>query len=78
MHSVQELAFYIYIYVYVLITGISLYFEKQQHGNLLKQGIPCKLNREIMCSKQEKDVIKAGKTLQLEHKKFVTNTGKSL
>ena len=31
MHSVQELAFCIYIYIYVFITGISLFFEKQQH-----------------------------------------------
>jgi hypothetical protein len=31
---------------YVFITGISVFFEKQQHGNLLKQGKPCKLNRE--------------------------------
>ena len=40
--SVQELALYIYIHVYVLITGISLLFEKQQHGILQKQGKPCK------------------------------------
>jgi hypothetical protein len=48
MHSVQELALYIYIHVSFFITGISLFFEKQQHGNLLKQGKPFKLNREIM------------------------------
>ncbi len=42
MHFVQELAFYIYIYVCVFITGISLLFEKQQHGILQKQGKPCK------------------------------------
>jgi hypothetical protein len=54
MNSVQELAFYIYIYVYVFITGISLFFEKQKHGNLLKQGKPCKVNRE-------KNVKKTGK-----------------
>ena len=42
MHSVQELAFYINIHVYALITGISLFFEKQQHGILQKQGKPCK------------------------------------
>ena len=29
-------------YVYVLITGISLLFEKQQHEILRKQGKPCK------------------------------------
>ena len=29
-------------YVYVLITGISLLFEKQQHEILQKQGKPCK------------------------------------
>ena len=44
MHSIQELAFHIYIQVYGFITGISLFFEKQQHGNLIKQGKPCKLN----------------------------------
>ena len=44
MNSVQELEFYIYIHVDVLITGISLFFEKQQHGNLLKQGKPCKFH----------------------------------
>jgi hypothetical protein len=42
MHSVQELAFYFYIHVYVVITGISLLFEKQQHRILQKQGKPCK------------------------------------
>jgi hypothetical protein len=47
MHSVEELAFYIDIHVYVFITGISLFFEKQQHENLLKQGKPCKLNRDF-------------------------------
>jgi hypothetical protein len=31
-----------------------------------------------MYPKQEKGVIKAGKTLQLKHKKVFTNTGKSL
>ena len=31
-----------YIHVYVLITGISLLFEKQQHRILEKQGKPCK------------------------------------
>ena len=30
MNSVQELAFYIYIHIYAFITGISLFFEKQQ------------------------------------------------
>jgi len=40
MHSVQELAFYIYVHVYVLITGISLLFEKQEHRILQKQGNP--------------------------------------
>ena len=54
IHSEQELAFYIYIHVYVFITGISLFFEKQQHGNLLKQGKPCKFDRG-------KNVNKAGK-----------------
>jgi hypothetical protein len=62
MHSVQELAFYIYIHVYVFITGISLFFEKQQHGNLLKQGKPCKLNREKMLIKQGNNVTKTGKS----------------
>jgi hypothetical protein len=57
MHSVQELVFYIYIHVYVFITGISLFFEKQQHENLLKQGKPCKLNREKMLIKQGNNVI---------------------
>ena len=42
MQFVQELALYIYIHIYVLITGISLLFEKQQHGILEKQGKPCK------------------------------------
>ena len=42
MQFVQELALYIYIHVYVLITGISLLFEKQQHRILEKQGKPCK------------------------------------
>ena len=45
MNSVQELVFHNYIHVYVFITGISLFFEKQQHGNLLKQGKPCKFDR---------------------------------
>ena len=31
-----------YIHVYVLITGISLLFEKQQHRILEKQGKSCK------------------------------------
>jgi hypothetical protein len=38
----RELALYIYIHIYVLIIGISLLFEKQQHGILQKQGKPCK------------------------------------
>jgi hypothetical protein len=61
MHSVQKLAFYIYIHVYPFVTGISLFFEKQQHGNLLKQGKPCKLNREKMLIRQENNVTKTGK-----------------
>jgi hypothetical protein len=61
MHSVQELAFYIYIHVYDFITGFSLFFEKQQHENLLKQGKPCKLNTEKMLIKQENDLTKTGK-----------------
>jgi hypothetical protein len=61
MHSVQELASYIYICVCVFITGISLFFEKQQHGNLLKQGKPCKLNREKMLIKKGNNVTKTGK-----------------
>ena len=61
MSSVQELAFCIYIHVYVFITGISLFFEKQQHGNLLKQGKPFKLNREKMLIKQENNVTKTEK-----------------
>jgi hypothetical protein len=61
MHSVQELAFYIYIHVYVFITGISLFFEKQQHGNLLKQGKACKLNREFFLIKQGNNASKTGK-----------------
>ena len=56
MHSVQELAFCIYIYIYAFITGISLFFEKQQHGNLLKQGKPCKFDRGKMLIKQGNDV----------------------
>ena len=39
IHSVQELALHVYICVYVLITGISLFLEKQQQftktGNIL-------------------------------------------
>ena len=31
LYSVQELALCTYIYIYVFITGISLFFEKQQH-----------------------------------------------
>jgi uncharacterized membrane protein len=54
MNSVQELAFYICIHVYVFIAGISLFLEKQQRGNLLKQGKPCKFNRG-------KNVNKTGK-----------------
>jgi hypothetical protein len=61
MHSVRELAFYIYIHVYALITGISLLFEKQQHGILQKQGKPCKYNREKMFIKQGNDVTKTEK-----------------
>jgi hypothetical protein len=61
MHSVQELAFYIYIHVYIFRTGISLFFEKQQHENLLKQGKYCKLSREKMLIKQGNNVTKAGK-----------------
>ena len=61
MHSVQELAIYIYIHVYVFITGISLNFEKQQHRNLLKQGKPCKSNRENMLIKQDNNVTKTEK-----------------
>ena len=61
MHSIQELAFHIYIQVYGFITGISLFFEKQQHGNLIKQGKPCKLNREKMLIKQGNNVTKTGK-----------------
>jgi hypothetical protein len=60
MNSVQEMAFYIYIHVYVFITGISLFFEKQQHVNLLKQGKPCKFNREKMLIKQGNNVTKTG------------------
>jgi hypothetical protein len=62
MHSVQELAFYIYIHVYVFITGISLFFEKNKHGNLLKQGKFCKSNREKMLIKQGNNVTKTGKS----------------
>jgi hypothetical protein len=61
MHSLQELAFGIYIEIYVFITGISLFFEKQQHWILLKQGKPCKLNREKMLIKQGNNVTKTGK-----------------
>jgi hypothetical protein len=53
---------YIYIHVYVFITGISLFFEKQQRGNLLKQGKPCKLNREKMLIKQGNNVTKTVKS----------------
>ena len=56
MNSVQELVFHNYIHVYVFITGISLFFEKQQHGNLLKQGKPCKFDRGKMLIKQGNDV----------------------
>ena len=38
----RNIALDIYIHVYVLITGISLLFEKQQHRILEKQGKPCK------------------------------------
>jgi hypothetical protein len=61
MHSVQELPFYIYIHVYVFITGTSLFFEKQQHSNLPKQGKSCKLNREKMLGKQGNNVTKTVK-----------------
>ena len=61
MHSVQELAFCIYIYIYAFITGISLFFEKQQHQNLLKQGKSCKLNREKMLGNQGNNVTKTVK-----------------
>jgi hypothetical protein len=61
MHSVQELAFYIYICGYVFITGIFLFFEKQQLGNLLKQGKACKLNSKKMLIKQGNNVTKTGK-----------------
>ena len=61
MHSVQELTLYTYIHVYVLITGISLFFEKQQHWILLKQGKSCKLNWEKMLIKQGNNVTKTGK-----------------
>jgi hypothetical protein len=40
----------------------SLFFEKQQHGNSLKRGKPCKLNREKMLIKQENNVTKTGKS----------------
>ena len=38
----RNIALDIYIHVYVLITGISLLFEKQQHRILEKQEKPCK------------------------------------
>jgi hypothetical protein len=38
-----------------------MFIEKQQHGNLLKQGKPCKLNREEMLIKQENNVTKTEK-----------------
>ena len=38
----RNIALDIYIHVYVLITGISLLFEKQQHRILEKQGKTCK------------------------------------
>jgi hypothetical protein len=61
MHSIQGLVFHIYIHVYGFITGISLFFEKQQHGNLIKKGKACKLNREFFLSKQGNKVTKTGK-----------------
>ena len=61
MHPIQGLALLIYIHVYGFITGISLFFEKQQHGNLIKQGKPCKLNREKFLRKQGNNVAKTGK-----------------
>ena len=69
MNSVQKLAFYIYIHVYVFITGISLFFEKQQHGNLLKQGKPCKFDRG-------KNVNKTGKICNQNRKKVLLKQGK--
>jgi hypothetical protein len=61
MHSVQELAFYIYVHVYVLITGISLLFKKQQHRILQKQGKSSKSNREKKCKTQGNNVAKTRK-----------------
>ena len=51
-----------YIHVYVLITGISLLFEKQQHRILEKQGKPYKWNREKLFIKQGNDITKTEKT----------------
>ena len=39
MNSVQELVFYISIHVYVFITGISLFFEKQQIFMKIQLGV---------------------------------------
>ena len=57
----RNIALDIYIHVYVLITGISLLFEKQQHRILEKQGKPCKKNREKMFIKQENNITKTEK-----------------
>jgi hypothetical protein len=51
------------------ITEISLFFEKQQHGNLLKQGKPFKLNRE-------KDVNKTEKSCNQNREKVLLQQGK--
>ena len=56
MNFVQELVLHIYIHVFVFITGISLFFKKQQHGNLLKQGKPCKFDRGKRLIKQGNNV----------------------
>ena len=39
MNSVQELVFHICIHVYVFITGISLFFEKQQIFMKIQLGV---------------------------------------
>ena len=57
------------LYLIHFITGISLFFEKQQHGNLLKQGKLCKFDRgknvnktrKICNQNREKVLLKQGK-----------------
>ena len=59
--GISILYLHLYLCFYNRDFPVSLFFEKQQHQNLLKQGKSCKLNREKMLGNQGNNVTKTVK-----------------